>query len=78
MISINWERYHLIPNVQDAWSLFCTEFTNVVDKHAPWKTVRVKGNHLPWVNSEPISLFRLRDKVWTTFCQTRSNADWEV
>ncbi len=75
MISINWDRF---PNVQDAWDFLYTEFINVVDKHAPWKTIRVRGNHLPWINSELISLFRLRDKAWSVFRQTRSNADWEV
>jgi len=78
LISVNWNRYNLIPNVQDAWDFFYTEFINVVNKHAPWKTVRVKGNHLPWINSELISLFRERDKAWTKFRQTRSNVDWEV
>lgn len=78
LISVNWNRYYLIPNVQDAWDFFYTEFINVVDKHAPWIIVRVKGNHLPWIDSELISLFRQRDKAWTTFRQTRRNADWEV
>ncbi len=41
LISINWDRFHLIPNVKDAWYFLYTEFINVVDKHAPWKTVRL-------------------------------------
>ncbi len=42
--------------------IFFTEFINVMNKHAPWKTISVRGNYLPWINSEFISLFRLRDK----------------
>lgn len=78
MIAINWDRYQLIPNVQDAWDFFCTEFTEVVDKHAPWKTVKVRGQHLPWVSPELIQLFRQRDKAWATFRRTRNDADWEA
>ena len=75
MISINWDRYQLIPDVQDAWDFLYSEFTDIVDKHAPWKTVKVKGKHLPWISPEHICLFRQRDKAWTTFRQTRDNAD---
>ncbi len=40
LISINWDRFNLIPNIQDACYFLCTKLINVVDKHAPWKTVR--------------------------------------
>ncbi len=39
---------------------------------------KLLGNHLPWVKSELISMFRLRDKARPVFRQSRSNADWEV
>lgn len=78
LININWDRYQLIPNVQDAWDFLYDEFTDVVDRHAPWRTVKVKGKHLPWINSDLISLFRERDKAWATYRRTRDNADWEV
>lgn len=28
---------------------FFPEVNKVIDKHAPFKTVRVKGRHLPWI-----------------------------
>ena len=77
LIAINWDRYQLIPDVQDAWDFLYTEFTDV-DKNAPWKTVKVKGKHLLRISPELISLFRQRDKAWSTFRQTRDNADWKV
>lgn len=73
IISINWDRYQLIPNVQDAWDFLSSEFTQIIDKHAPWKISKVKQRHLPW-----ISLFRQRDQAWAKFRQTRDNADWET
>ncbi len=78
LISINWERHQLIPNVQDAWDFLQSEFTQVVDRHAPWKILKVKGRHLPWISVELISIFRQRDKAWAKFRQTRANAGWET
>ena len=78
ILGINWDRYQLIPNVQDAWDFFCSEFMEVVDKHAPWKTVKVKGQHLPWVSPDLIQLFRQRDKAWATYRRTRDSGDWEI
>lgn len=76
-ITINWNRYQLKPNVQDTCDFLYTEFNDVVDKHASWKTVKVKGKHLPWIDSDLISLFRQREKAWSTFRQTKDIADWE-
>ncbi len=78
LIAINWDRYQLIPNVQDAWDLLYTEFNSVMDKHAPWKIAKVKGKHLPWISPELNGLSRQRDKAWAKFHQTRDNADWEL
>lgn len=46
LISINWDRFQLIPTVQDAWDFLYSEFTQVVE-HAPWKISKGKGIHLP-------------------------------
>lgn len=67
-----------VPNVQDAWDFLYTEFIDVEDRHAPWKTAMVKGKHLPWISPELITLFRQGDNAWSVFSETRANADWEV
>ncbi len=35
LISINWDRYQLISNVQNTSDFLHSEFTQVVDGHAP-------------------------------------------
>lgn len=77
IISINWDRYQLIPNVHDACDFLNSEFTEVVDKHAPLKTTKVKGRHLPWITSDLITIFRQRDTAWATFRKSKDPADWE-
>ncbi len=63
IISINWDRLELIPFVEDAWNFFYSEILNIIDKHAPIRTIRVKGRHLPWISSQLINLFKQRDKA---------------
>ena len=77
LIRINWSRFQLIPSVEDAWDFFHSEVTNVIDVHAPIKTIRVKGRHLPWISSHLIKLFKERDKAWAKHRSTRDPGDWE-
>ena len=77
LVAINWDRYQLIPDVQNAWEFFYSEIIPVINKHAPFKTVKVKGRHLPWVSSDLISIFRQRDNSWAKFRKTKDPVDWE-
>ncbi|XP_044218812.1 uncharacterized protein LOC122989855 isoform X1 [Thunnus albacares] len=76
IISINWDR--LIPLVDDVWNFFYSEITNIIDKHAPIKTISVKGRQLPWISSQFISLFKQRDKAWAKYRLSKDAADWET
>ncbi len=78
IIAINWDRFQLIPSVQDAWDFFSSEFTKVIDKYAPTKIIRVKGRHLPWIDSNLISLFKQHDKAWSKYRSSKHPSDWEA
>ena len=78
VVDINWNRLHLIPFVEDAWNLFYTEVLKVIDKHAPWISVRVKGRHLPWIDADLIHLFKQRDKAWEKYRLSKDSTDWAV
>lgn len=71
VISINWDRFQLIPNVKDARDSLHSEFTQVIDTHAPWEISKVNGRHLPWISTELISLFKQRDKAWAIYRQRK-------
>ena len=64
ILSINWERFQLIPFVKDAWNFLYTEFVEVINKHAPGTTIKVNGRHLPWKKGDLIQLCKQRDKAW--------------
>lgn len=54
-----------------------SEVTNVINKHAPIRTVKVKGRHLPWISSDLIKLFKQRDKAWAKYWLSWDSTDWE-
>ena len=62
--------------LEDAWHFFHTEVLKVIDKHAPWISVRVNGHHLPWVDADLIHLFKQRDKA--KYRRSKNSADGAV
>ena len=48
-------------NASGLWLTWKTFFLNILNKHAPIKTVRVRGNNVPYVTAEVKSLMRQRD-----------------
>lgn len=73
---INWDRLGLIPDVELAWDFFYSEVLQIIDKHAPWKIIKVKGQHLPWVNGDLINLFKQRDRAWKKYKTSNLADDW--
>lgn len=78
LANINWTRFQLIPDVTDAWEFLYSEMLEVINKHAPFKTIRVKGRHLPWISTDLINLFKQRDHAWTKYRKSKNPADWEL
>lgn len=78
LANINWTRFYLIPSVENAWDFFYSEVNNVINQHAPFKTIRVKGRHLPWISPDLICLFKKRDRAWEKCKQSRDPTDREV
>uniref|UniRef100_A0A8C6NRV0 Reverse transcriptase domain-containing protein n=1 Tax=Nothobranchius furzeri TaxID=105023 RepID=A0A8C6NRV0_NOTFU len=76
--SLNWNRLFLIPDVNDAWAFFHSQFMQVLDKHAPWVSVKIKGSHLPWISHDLIALFKKRDKAWKVAKLSNLHEHWTV
>ena len=50
-------------NPDTLWLTWKSFFTNIINKHAPVKTIRVRGNSLPYVTAEVKHMMRTRDKL---------------
>ena len=48
-------------NPNDLWSRWKYFFLDILNKHAPVKTIRVKGNNFPYVTAEVKSMMRQRN-----------------
>ena len=51
---------------------------NVIDKLAPFKTKRVKGNSQEWFDGEVLESIALRDKLFKKFKRSKLNVDKET
>ena len=51
---------------------------SVIDKLAPFKTKRVKGNSQKWFDGEVLESIALQDKLFKKFKRSKLNVDKEV
>ena len=51
---------------------------SVIDKVAPFKTKRVKGNSQEWFDDEVLESIALRDKLFKNFKRSKLNVDKEI
>ena len=50
-------------NINDAWNTWSCTVNNIMKKHAPLKTYRVKSRSSPWITRDIISLMYRRDYI---------------
>ena len=65
--------YKIFDNVRAAHSDFFQKITTVIDKIAPYKTKRVKGNTQEWFDGYVLEKPNSRDKFFQKFKNSRLN-----
>jgi hypothetical protein len=50
-------------NIENIWLKWKHDYLSICNKHAPFKEVRVKDRHNPWITSEIIKLMYKRDYI---------------
>ena len=63
-------------NIDDAVDNFSKMFNTIADRHAPFKTMRVKGIEVPWLNSKLRKAMRDRDYSHRRAVKTKRTVDW--
>ena len=61
-----------------AYENFIQKLMSVIDKLAPFKTKRVKGNSQEWFNGEVLESIALRDKLFNKFKRSKLNVEKEI
>ena len=58
----NFSVVHTV-SVSEQWESFCNLFLQICDYHAPYRSFRIKGNSVPWVDNDIIKLMNERDNI---------------
>ena len=75
LISVEFPDYSTFQTVEESYNDFIFKLTDVINKIAPIKKVRVKGNTQDWFDDEIHQAIKQRDKLFSTFKNTRLNND---
>ena len=68
----------LIQSMLTWHGLGLNNLLSVLDKIAPFKTIRIKQRTQPWVSTEIIKLINLRDNYLRQFRKSKNQSDYEL
>ena len=74
--SCDWSSIKSSRCVNAAWSNFKTTLTNIIDKVAPIKTVRIKQRTQPWMTSDILEKIHKRNKLSRLLNKGNGNASF--
>ena len=73
-----WEYvYFYADNTNDMWEIWKQLFLEVLNKHAPLQTKRIRSKNTPWVTNEIKNLINTRDSLKRKAVITKLETDWQ-
>lgn len=60
----DWSSCFYSSNVNDAWNNFQKVFSDLLDKIAPLKEIKLKNQTEPWIDSNILDLIQRREKAY--------------
>ena len=75
---VDFPNYENFGDVNEAYSNFFQKLMTVIDKIAPYKSKRVKGNTQKWFDGEVLEKLNLRNKLFKKFKKSRLHIDKEL
>ena len=75
---VDFPNYENFGDVNEAYSNFFQKLMTVIDKIAPYKSKRVKGNTRKWFDGEVLEKLNLRNKLFKKFKKSRLYIDKEL
>ena len=74
---IDWNRVTRHNNPKEMWDFWKRLLTSVIDKHAPFKTKRVKNKWSPWITNELLCEIHKRDFLKKKAASTNDPSIWK-
>ena len=75
---IDFPNYENFGDVNESYSNFFQKLMTVIDKLAPYKSKRVKGNTQKWFDGEVLEKINQRNKLFKKFKKSRLHIDKEL
>ena len=75
----SWEHACLLfaDNPSTMWEIWKDLFLQVLDKHAPLQSKKIKSKRSPWISSDIRHLMTARDNLKRKAIITKLETDWE-
>ena len=74
-----WDLIDHESDINLKWTLWKTLFLNVLDKHAPVQSKRIRSKrHIPWINKNTKNLIHERDRLKRKAMISKSEIDWNA
>ena len=64
----SWDLVDTSPNVDEAWNAFIITLENVIDRHVPLCTKRMRAPTLPWLTSDTTGCPKKTKTIEITYC----------
>ena len=74
---VNWYLIDDIPDIDTAASAWSSLFTDVADRHAPIKKLRVKGSSAPWLTPDLSTAMQEREFYHRKAIRSNSPSMWK-
>ena len=71
-----WKDVEVFDDVNDAVDLWQNMFSNIIDKHIPKKSKRIKANPTPWLNRDIKRHLSTRDYLHRKALKSNNSSDW--
>ena len=74
---IDWNRVTTHNNPNEMWDFWKHLLASVIDKHAPFRTKRVKNKRSPWITNELLREIHKRDFLKKKAASTNDPSIWK-
>lgn len=69
---------YIFDDVDDLWDRWAKLYNEVLDKHAPLKKKRVRGDQLPWITPKLQHEISRRNRLFKLHARNPTEASWEA
>ena len=75
--TVPWSSAYIYDDVDDLWHHWAQLYTEVLDKHAPIKKKRVRGDQLPWITPLIQREISRRNRLFKKHAKSPTTTSWE-